>query len=47
MAEASFDFQMAGRQIRQVAALTGENHNQFCVAILQPPSYLAVVLLAC
>jgi hypothetical protein len=27
MAEASFDFQMTGRQI-----LTCENHNQFCVA---------------
>jgi hypothetical protein len=32
MAEASFDFQMAGRQIRRIVALTCENHNQICVA---------------
>jgi hypothetical protein len=33
MAEATFDFQMADRQIRRIAALTCENHhNQFCVA---------------
>jgi hypothetical protein len=34
MAEATFDFQMAGRQIRRIMALalTCENHNQFCVA---------------
>jgi hypothetical protein len=32
MAEASFEFQMAGRQIRRIAALTCENHSQFCVA---------------
>jgi hypothetical protein len=45
MAEASFDFQMAGRQIRRIAALTCEkceNHNQFCVA--SPVVSLAVVL---
>jgi hypothetical protein len=34
MAEASFNFQMAGRQIRRIVALTCENHNQFCVASL-------------
>jgi hypothetical protein len=43
MAEASFDFQMADRQIRRIVALTCENHNQFCVASLLG-SYLAVVL---
>jgi hypothetical protein len=32
MAQASFDFQVASRQIRRIAALTCENHNQFCVA---------------
>jgi hypothetical protein len=36
MAEASFDFQMAGRQIRWVVAITCENHSQFCLAS-QPP----------
>jgi hypothetical protein len=30
--QGKFDFQMAGRQIRRIAALTCENHNQFCVA---------------
>jgi hypothetical protein len=34
MAEASFGFQMAGRQIRRIVALTCENHSQFCVASL-------------
>jgi hypothetical protein len=33
IAEASFDFQMAGRQLRRIVTLTPcENHNQFCVA---------------
>jgi hypothetical protein len=34
--------QMASRQIRQIVALTCENHNQFCVISLL--AYLAVVL---
>jgi hypothetical protein len=37
MAEASFDFQMANRQIRRIATPTCENHNQFRVASSRPP----------
>jgi hypothetical protein len=39
MAEASFGFQMAGRQIRRIVALTRENYNQFCVASLLVSRY--------
>jgi hypothetical protein len=51
MTEASFDFQMADRQIRRIVTRdmshsyrqhVRENHNQFCVATAF--SYLAAVL---